>query len=78
MSRLATETCFWPLFEVENGEFKVNYRPREKKQLMDWLKPQRRFQHLMTDSNTHIVEDLQADVDRKWEALLARAGITTD
>ena len=29
--RLAVETCYWPLYEVENGKYKVNYQPREKK-----------------------------------------------
>ena len=28
--KMAVETCFWPLFEVENGVWKLSYRPKNK------------------------------------------------
>ncbi len=68
--RLAVDTCFWPLFEVENGSYQMNYEPKEKKPLSDWLKPQGRFRHLFRPENKHILEELQAEVDRNWERLL--------
>ena len=74
ITRLATETCFWPLFEVDRGEWKLNYKPREKKPITDWLEPQGRFRHLLRPENKHLVEKIQAEVDRRWGQLLERCG----
>ncbi len=68
-SRLATETCFWPLYEVERGQWKLNYRPRKKLPVTEWLFPQGRFSHLRKPEHAHIVEELQRHTDRKWEEL---------
>ncbi|MGE5572644.1 MAG: thiamine pyrophosphate-dependent enzyme [Bacteroidota bacterium] len=72
--RGAVETCFWPLYEVENGVWKVTHKPREKKPVRGWLEKQGRFRHLFRPENEHIIEEIQADIDRNWAALLARAG----
>jgi len=74
MSRLAWETCFWPLFEVENGEWRITARPKEKKPLAEWLKRQGRFSHLFTPANRHLIDELQAEVDRRWDKLLKLCG----
>ncbi len=74
MSRLAVDTCFWPLYEVEKGEWKLNYRPKEKLPIEEFLKPQGRFRHLFKEENKYIIEELQAEVDRQWETLLKRTG----
>ena len=68
--RLAVETCFWPLFEVENGVYKLNYKPKEKLPVEEWLRRQGRFRHLFTPRNRHVIDELQAEVDRRWEKLL--------
>ncbi|NPV70048.1 MAG: pyruvate ferredoxin oxidoreductase [Firmicutes bacterium] len=74
MARLAVDTCYWPLFEVVNGEWKLTYKPREKKPLVEFLKPQGRFKHLFAPENEHIIKEMQEQVDRNWEALLKRCG----
>ncbi|MEA4884059.1 MAG: thiamine pyrophosphate-dependent enzyme [Clostridia bacterium] len=74
IARLAVDTCFWPLYEVENGEYKLTYRPKEKKPLVEFLKTQDRFRHLFKPENEHILTELQDDVDRKWAVLLAKCG----
>lgn len=71
MARLAVETCYWPLFEVDHGTWKVTYKPREKRPISDWLKPQGRFKHLFQPDNEHIIEELQTEIDSRWEKLLA-------
>ena len=76
MARLAVETCFWPLFEVDHGDWKINYKPKEKKPLVDWIKPQGRFKHVFKPGNEGIIEQLQAEVDQRWEDLLAREAAT--
>ena len=72
IAKLAAETCVWPLFEIENGKLTVNYKPREKKPVRDWLKSQGRFRHLFAPKNEYLIEEIQEDLDAKWEALLAR------
>ena len=71
MARLAVETCYWPLYEVVEGDYKVTFKPREKKPVIDWMKGQRRFRHLMTPKNEYIVKEIQEKVDRDWGRLLS-------
>jgi len=68
--KLAVETCFWPLYEYENGKLTINYKPKEKKPVVEFLKTQGRFKHLFSAGNEHILEQIQEIVDREWEALL--------
>ncbi len=75
LTRLAVETCFWPLYEVDHGVWKLTYQPREKKPVAEWLKRQGRFKHLFTDANKPILDEIQAHVDRKWEELKKKCGV---
>jgi pyruvate ferredoxin oxidoreductase beta subunit len=74
ISRLATETYLWPLFEVENGKWRVNAFP-EKKPVTEWLKSQRRFAHLLRPENSGLLAEFQERVDHDWAELLKRAGL---
>lgn len=74
IARAAVETGFWPLFEVENGEWKMTYKPRELKPIEEWLKPQGRFKHLFKPENKHLLEEYQAHVKAEYEKLLKRCG----
>ena len=67
--RLAVETCYWPLYEVENGRWRLNYVPKTKLPIEDFLRPQGRFKHLFAKGNEHLLEAFQAEVDRRWEEL---------
>ena len=68
--KLAADTCIWPLYEVENGEYRVTYIPKKKLPVEEFLKPQGRFKHIFKPGNEWIIEAIQRDVDEKWEALL--------
>ncbi len=70
VARIAANTCVWPLYEVENGKVTVNYKPRQKLPVTEWLKTQGRFRHLFRPANTGLVEEIQAKVDADWERLL--------
>ncbi|MCL4536937.1 MAG: thiamine pyrophosphate-dependent enzyme [Nitrospirae bacterium] len=70
LSRLAVETCYWPLYEIENGVTRVTVKPKEKKPLVDFLKPQGRFKHLFAPENEWLLKQAQEDVDKNWERLL--------
>jgi pyruvate ferredoxin oxidoreductase beta subunit len=68
----AVETCFWPLYEVVDGAFRLTYRPKQVLKIERWLEGQTRFAHLLRPENAHVVTEIQASVNREWEALLAR------
>jgi pyruvate ferredoxin oxidoreductase beta subunit len=70
LSRLAVETCTWPLFEIENGETTITYKPRKKKPVEDFLKTQGRFAHLNKPENEWLLEKIQQQVDREWDNLI--------
>lgn len=78
IAELAVKTCYWPLFEVEDGEWKLNYKPRKKLPIEEWLKPQGRFRHLFQPQFRHVIDELQAEVDKRWEKLLERCGEKSD
>jgi pyruvate ferredoxin oxidoreductase beta subunit len=76
ITQLAVDTCYWPLYEVENGEWKLSYKPREKPPVEEWLRRQGRFRHLFKPQNRHMIAQMQEEVDRRWEELLALCGET--
>jgi pyruvate ferredoxin oxidoreductase beta subunit len=71
---LAVDSCYWPLFEVEHGEWKLTYKPKEKLPVEDWIKTEGRFRHLFEPQFRYVIDELQAEVDRRWEELLKRCG----
>lgn len=75
LARLAVETCYWPLFEVDGGKWQVNFKPREKKPIEEWLKLQGRFKHLFKEENRHLIEKIQSYIDAEWERLLALSSL---
>nr|WP_276576416.1 thiamine pyrophosphate-dependent enzyme [Caldicoprobacter algeriensis] len=72
--RLAIETCVWPLYEVIEGKFILNYKPKNKLPVVEYLKPQGRFRHLFTKENEGLLEEIQKEVDRRWNRLLELCG----
>ncbi|NLI70136.1 MAG: pyruvate ferredoxin oxidoreductase [Firmicutes bacterium] len=75
IARLSVQSCVWPLYEVENGKWKLNYNPKNrKKSLEEYIKPQGRFAHLLKGQSEAQLARLQQFVDGEWEALLERCG----
>jgi pyruvate ferredoxin oxidoreductase beta subunit len=72
IARLAVETCFWPLYEVEHRQVRVTRKPKDKRPVSEWLERQGRFRHLFKEGNKHIIDEIQAEVDRNWQWLLKR------
>ena len=72
LMRSATETCYWPLFEVNQGTYRLTYRPRHKRPLGEWLERQGRFAHLALPGNEHLLETLQEWVDFEWDLSLRK------
>ena len=69
LSRLAFETCYWPLYEIENGITKITMKPKEKKPLTEFLKPQGRFKHMFAPENEWMLKQAQEYVDMEWARL---------
>jgi pyruvate ferredoxin oxidoreductase beta subunit len=69
LSRLAVDTCYWPLYEVEDGVTKITFTPKEKKPIVEFLKTQGRFKHLFKPENEWVIKKFQEDVDKEWERL---------
>ena len=75
LTKLAADTCYWPLYEVDHGKLIVNYRPKEKLPVTDWLKAQGRFSHLFRPAYAWLLEEIQAKVDQEWDRLLKEEAI---
>lgn len=73
--KMAVETCFWPLYEVQDGKWTLNYMPKNKRPVEDFLKAQGRFKHLFKKGNEQLIADIQTAVDKKWQALLKKCNV---
>jgi pyruvate ferredoxin oxidoreductase beta subunit len=72
VSKRATNSNFWPLYEVINGKYKLNYNPAKPIPVEEFFKLQGRFKHLLLPENKKILEKIQERVDIEWEKLLNR------
>ena len=70
MNKLAVDTCYWPLYEVVDGKYKITYKPAKKLPIEEFLRPQRRFKHMFKQGNEWMIEEFQKEVDKRWQALL--------
>ncbi len=70
ISKLATETCFWPLYEVVNGKVIINYKPANKLPIEEFLKTQTKFKDVLRPENKKVLQEIQAEIDRRWAELL--------
>jgi pyruvate ferredoxin oxidoreductase beta subunit len=68
----AVDSLFWPLYEVVDGRYRLTYQPDAVVPIEDWLRPQKRFAHLLGPERRGLVEEIQRRVDADWEDLLRR------
>jgi len=73
MGRLAVETGIFPLYEIEDGKYKLNVKRAKLKPVQDYFGLQGRFRHLSEDT----VIELQQRVEKDYFNLVEKAGITT-
>jgi pyruvate ferredoxin oxidoreductase beta subunit len=69
VTKLAVDTCVWPMFEVIGGVWHLSYEPKVKLPVEEYLKVQGRFKHLFLPENRHLIDEMQAEVDKNWEEL---------
>jgi pyruvate/2-oxoacid:ferredoxin oxidoreductase beta subunit len=63
LANLAVETGMWSLYEIEDGETRITYRPKEMTPVVEYLKLQGRFRHMSKED----IETLQAWLCKKWK-----------
>ena len=78
-SKLAVETCVFPLWESVNGQCQLSVpsklvalAPQKKKPVTDYLQGQGRFRHLFTPQNKKLLEEIQSITDERWQRLLKK------
>ncbi|MCD6578553.1 pyruvate ferredoxin oxidoreductase [bacterium] len=84
LSKIAVQTCFWPLVEIENGEWsltgdskRIAEGKKEKLPIEDFLKTQGRFKHLFKPKlQEDVLKIIQNDIDKSWNFYKKMAGYT--
>lgn len=70
---LAVQSNIWPLYEVDHGKFILNLEPKDRKPVIEWLKSQKRFKHLLSSANETIVSEIQEHIDKEFARIKKRA-----
>ncbi|MFC1946987.1 pyruvate synthase subunit PorB [Chloroflexota bacterium] len=66
IGKLAVQTGVFPLYEVENGKYKLSMKVANRKPVQDYLKPQGRFRHLSEDE----IKLIQDRTDEEYAKLM--------
>ncbi|RLG93804.1 pyruvate ferredoxin oxidoreductase [Candidatus Bathyarchaeota archaeon] len=74
VARLAVQTRYWPVYEVENGRYKLNIKVPKPKPVSEFLKVQGRFKHLFQPKFKHVIDEIQRYVDENWERITKLCG----
>ncbi len=65
LGRLAVETGIFPLYEIENNQYKLNFDFPQLRPVQDYLKLQGRFRHLSEE----MIAEIQHRVDKEYAKL---------
>jgi len=69
VGRLAVETGIFPLYEVENGKYRLNFDFPKLRPVTDYMKLQGRFRHLSED----VINKIQQRVSAEYAELKEKA-----
>jgi pyruvate ferredoxin oxidoreductase beta subunit len=64
MGRLAVETGVFPVYEIEDGRYTLNFDYPKLRPVEDYLKLQGRFRHLTKENRAEIQEQVLAEYNR--------------
>jgi len=71
----AVNSCFFPLYEVEQGETTITYNPETRKKripVSDWLSYMGKAKHLLKEENKALLQEFEEEVEKRWQKLLAK------
>ncbi|MGK7344791.1 MAG: thiamine pyrophosphate-dependent enzyme [Candidatus Nitrospinota bacterium M3_3B_026] len=74
VSQAAVDCNFFPLYEVEKGITTLNYDPEAKGKkvpVTEWLKTMGKTKHMLKPDYKDIVDEFQAEVDRRFARIKA-------
>lgn len=69
MARLAVQTRFFPLYEVENGVYRMTIKVPRPLPIEEYLKAQGRLSHLLTPKFINELDIAKKDVEENWNRL---------
>jgi len=69
VAKLATESNYWPLYEIENGEYKLNLKIEKPTEIQEYLKIQKRFKHLFAPGGEEVIKNIQEKINQDFEKL---------
>ncbi len=64
MGRLAVETGIFPMYEIENGKYTLNFDYPKLRPVEDYLKVQGRYRHLTKENTAEIQEHILIELNR--------------
>lgn len=65
IARKAVQTNFFPLFEVEDGKYRLTYEVKEKQPVAPFLRMMKKFKHVGDEG----LAEIQSLVDRRYNVL---------
>ncbi|HLC93253.1 MAG TPA: thiamine pyrophosphate-dependent enzyme [archaeon] len=71
VSKLSVAARLWFLYEIENGQYKMNFNPANPKPVKEPLELQKRFKHLSPEQ----IEHIQRMANLNYETLLEKSGM---
>ena len=74
IGRFAVETGIFPLYEIENGKYKLSIDVPELRPVQDYLKLQGRFRHLSEGT----IQEIQNRVNQEYAKLKEKAACTLE
>jgi len=77
LAKLAVQTRYFPVYEVENGTYKLSVKVPKPVPLEEFLKPQGRFRHLFAPEFASHLEELKRQVESNWTRISRLTGEPT-
>jgi len=74
IGRLAVQTRIFPLYEIENGQYKLGPGGGKSRPVSDYLKLQGRFRHLSEET----IAEIQRRVDEEYAKLKEKVAFTKE
>ena len=74
----AVNCCYYPLYEIENGVWKLSYDPEKNNKripVKEWLGMMGRTKHLIKDGYGMVVDSIQTEIDERYDKIKNAAKI---
>ncbi|WP_409275340.1 thiamine pyrophosphate-dependent enzyme [Neobacillus sp. SCS-31] len=71
----AVNSCFFPLYEIEQGSTTITYNPEEKNKRVpasEWLKYMGKSKHLLKEENKEMLVAFEKEIENRWQRLKAK------